>query len=45
MAHRVKNTSVMQETQETGSVSDLGRSLGGKNGNSLQYSCLKTHIH
>ena len=45
MAHRVKSISVMQETQETGSVSGLGRSLGGGNGNSLQYSCLKANIH
>ena len=31
----------MQETQEMGSISGLGRSPGEGNGNPLQYSCLK----
>ena len=30
----------MQETQETGSITELKRSHGGGNGNPLQYSCL-----
>ena len=29
----------------TGSISEPGRSLGGGNGNSLQYSCLGNPIH
>ena len=31
----------MQEAQETGSIPGWGRSLGGGNGNPLQYSCLE----
>ena len=30
----------MQEKQETGLLPGLGKSLGGGNGNPLQYSCL-----
>ena len=38
----VKNLPAVKETnQETGSNPGLGRSLGGRNGNPLQYSCLK----
>ena len=31
----------MQETREAGLIPGLGRSLGGGNGNPLQYSCLE----
>ena len=38
----VKNLPAVKETnQETGSNPGLGRSLGERNGNPLQYSCLK----
>ena len=42
VAQRVKNPSVMQETQETwmGLIPGLERSPGGGNGNLLQYSFL-----
>ena len=35
MAQWVKNSPVMQETQETGSIPGLGRQPGGGNGNPL----------
>ena len=42
MAQKVKNSSVMQEMQETeSSIPGSGRSPGEGNGNSLQYSCLE----
>ena len=34
----------MQETRGVGSVSGLGRSPEGENGNPLQYSCLKNSM-
>ena len=38
----VKNPSANAgDAEDAGSVSGLGRSLGGGNGNPLQYSCLK----
>ena len=37
----MKNPSAMQKIQaDAGSISGLGRSPGGGNGNPLQYSCL-----
>ena len=30
-----------EDTRDTGSIPELGRSPGGENGNSLQYSCLE----
>ena len=40
----VKNPPVMQETGDVGSVPGLRISLGEGNGNSLQYSCLKSSM-
>ena len=38
----VKNPPANAEVGDTSSIPGSGRSLGGGNGNSLQYSCLKT---
>ena len=35
----------MQETGDTGMIPGSGRSSGGWNGNSLQYSCLENSMH
>ena len=35
----------MQETQETGFITALGRAPGEGNGNPLQYSCLENPMH
>ena len=35
----------MQEVQETGLIPGLGRSPGVRNGNPLQYSCLKNSMN
>ena len=45
-AQSVKNLSAMQETREMSPdpIPGSGRSLGGGNGNSLQYSCLENPI-
>ena len=40
MAQTVKNLPAMSEM---GSIPELGRSPGGRHGNSLQYSCLENH--
>ena len=32
----------MRDTGDIGSIPELGRSAGGRNGNCLQYSCLET---
>ena len=32
------------DAKDTGSIPLLGRSLGGRNGNSLQYSCLENFM-
>ena len=38
----VKNLPVnVEDTREVGSISRLGRSPGGGNGNALKYSCLE----
>ena len=38
----VKNSPAdAEDTRDTGSILGLGRSLGGGNGNPLQYSCLE----
>ena len=42
MAQRVKNPRAMHEnTEDADSISGLGRSPGGRNGNPPQYSCLE----
>ena len=41
VAQRVKNPPATQETGDAGSIPELGRSSGGGNGISLQYSRLK----
>ena len=41
MAQQVKNPPAMQETS---SIPCLGRAPGGRNGNTLQYSCLKNSM-
>ena len=41
----VKNPSAKAgNARDTGSIPGSGRSLGGGNGNSLQYSCLKNSM-
>jgi len=32
------------DARDTGSIAELGRSLGVRNGNPLQYSCLKNSM-
>ena len=45
VAQQVKNLSAMQNTQETQvRYRGLGRSPGERNGNPLQYSCLKNPV-
>ena len=44
MAQWVKNQPVTQETEDVGSMPGSGRSLGGKNGNPLQYSRLEDSL-
>ena len=41
VAQRVKNLPTMQEMWDAGLIPGSGRSPGGGNGNSCQYSCLK----
>ena len=42
MALVVKNPPVnVEDARDTDSIPGLGRSLGGENGNPLQYSCLE----
>ena len=42
MALVVKNPPVnVEDASDTDSIPGLGRSLGGENGNPLQYSCLE----
>ena len=37
----VKNSPTMQKTRDVGLIPEGRRSLGGRNGNTLQYSCLE----
>ena len=41
MAQQVKNPPAIQKTGDIRLIPGSGRSPGGGNGNSLQYSCLK----
>ena len=46
MALVVKNLPVnAEDVRDIGSIPELGRSLGGRHGNPLQYSCLKNAMH
>ena len=40
----VKNPPANEETRDTGSIPGLGRFLGGRQGNPLQYPCLENSM-